>query len=465
MPAISQIGFGTNDYANIASWLAAEENNDYSGAGPIAEISSAAPQVLSADFSFRYGTATKYTVRAATGSEFNGNSDGSHAKISSAAAQRIYIRKPNVKFENIEISSNISFTSDDFTGLEFAGCYLHYIEGREINATVTSPILFTDCILVQDADTYNRTLQLRGGADSIFTRCTIIARSGTGSIGALYVRDATTDVVINQTAIYASAGPSLANHGDAPAPTGDNNAAHDALLPGAGSIATLTTADFVDYANGDYRIDSGSSLVGAGSGGGDIGAFVQSSVTPVLSAPTPSGSLGTQTTATLGATTDVSSGTFYVVVDSAANISGITGSQIIDGNNANDVAAVASNSSTVSTTSPTVGVTGLTAGTLYSYAVVQSGGSNVLTGTFTTAAATPAIVNIDGDDDVTVGQENVTINCANLPATVSSWSATLGGEALTPLLWNSGQPTVDIPAGISLTPGGGPYTLSLTYTE
>lgn len=116
---------------------------------------------------------------------------------------------------------------------------------------------------------------------------------------------------------------------------------------------------------------------------------------PVLSLPTPSGTLGTTTTATLGATTDVASGTFYGVVDTAGNISGITAAQIKAGDNNGDTAAVASSNSVVSTTTPSTGVTGLSANTLYSYAVAQNavaGDSNVLTGTFTTAATAPPVV-------------------------------------------------------------------------
>jgi len=114
---------------------------------------------------------------------------------------------------------------------------------------------------------------------------------------------------------------------------------------------------------------------------------------PVLSSPTPSGTIGTTTTATIGATTDYNSGgTFYAVVDTAS-LSGITASQIKAGQNASSAAAVASGSVTVSSTTPSVGVTGLAAGTTYNYACVHNnptGDSNIVTGSFTTAAATPS---------------------------------------------------------------------------
>ncbi|MDB4261579.1 hypothetical protein N9878_01795, partial [bacterium] len=122
-----------------------------------------------------------------------------------------------------------------------------------------------------------------------------------------------------------------------------------------------------------------------------------------LSTPTPSGTLGTTTTATLGATTDQGNGTFYGVVDTAVNISGITAAQIKAGDNNGDSAAVGSGDTTISDPTPSVSITGLTDDTLYSYAEVQNnsnGDSNIVTGTFTTAVDTtptlsaPSVVSV-----------------------------------------------------------------------
>lgn len=133
------------------------------------------------------------------------------------------------------------------------------------------------------------------------------------------------------------------------------------------------TATFTDNQTSDATVTS-------------VYVFAEQGTAPTLSAPTPSGLLATDTTATLGCTTDTTSGTLYCVVDTAANISGITAAQIKAGHNNVDAAAVAANSGAVSTTTPSVGVTGLTTGTLYSDALVQNSGSdsNVATGTFTT---------------------------------------------------------------------------------
>lgn len=115
---------------------------------------------------------------------------------------------------------------------------------------------------------------------------------------------------------------------------------------------------------------------------------------PAFASPTatlsaPSATPGT-TTATIGATTDQANGTFYAVVDTAANLAGVTATQIKAGQKASGSAALAANNAAVSTTSPSVGVTGLSATTLYSFAAVQNnanGDSNVVTGTFHTTGA------------------------------------------------------------------------------
>jgi len=103
-----------------------------------------------------------------------------------------------------------------------------------------------------------------------------------------------------------------------------------------------------------------------------------------LSAPTSS---PLTTAVTIGATTDQTSGTFYAVVDSAANLAGVTATQIKAGQKAAGTSALASGNAAVSDTSPDVLVSGLSQYSPYAFAVVQNnanGDSNVLTGTFQT---------------------------------------------------------------------------------
>ena len=142
----------------------------------------------------------------------------------------------------------------------------------------------------------------------------------------------------------------------------------------------VTTRTDASYTGGERSLISGAGTTGAGDN-------LKIGNLPTISSATPSGTLGTSTTATIGCTTDDSSGTLYVVVDTAS-LSGITEDQIKAGQNASSVAADAAGNSAVSGSSPSVGVTGLSASTAYNYAILQfsGGNSNILTGTFTTAA-------------------------------------------------------------------------------
>lgn len=116
-----------------------------------------------------------------------------------------------------------------------------------------------------------------------------------------------------------------------------------------------------------------------------------------LSSPTPSGTLSTKTTATIGATTNQASGTlYYVASTNQSKITGVTATQVKAGNGSDGVALARSGSNTVSTTSPTISATGFIAATTYYYAVVQTnanGDSNVIdTGSFTTAPTETATI-------------------------------------------------------------------------
>lgn len=118
-----------------------------------------------------------------------------------------------------------------------------------------------------------------------------------------------------------------------------------------------------------------------------VAVFSVASSSPVLSGATPSGTVGNATAVITGAASDQPSGTGYVVIDSASNLSGVTASQIKAGQKASGAAAAASGSVAVLGATFQMLVTGLTAGTAYSYALVQNntnGDSNVVTGTFTT---------------------------------------------------------------------------------
>ncbi len=138
------------------------------------------------------------------------------------------------------------------------------------------------------------------------------------------------------------------------------------------------------------------------------GTGLAASSAPTISAPTPSGTIGTATTADIGCTTTngaSGSNTLYVVRSLSNVFSGVTGTQVKAGQRADGATTgVTATNAAVTTTTPSAAQSSLSGGTLYYYAEVQedAGGlSNVLTGSFTTAVATRSVtLNIDASAGV-----------------------------------------------------------------
>lgn len=103
----------------------------------------------------------------------------------------------------------------------------------------------------------------------------------------------------------------------------------------------------------------------------------------------------TQTTATVGATTDQNTGTLYLTLtDTASHRDTVTATQVTDGQQDSGAAAQLASSGAVTTTSPSIPLTGLTPGTTYYWDIAQENGngiSNLQSGSFTTAAASRTV--------------------------------------------------------------------------
>jgi hypothetical protein len=281
MPQISQIGFGTNDYADLPSWEAGEQSASYGGAPPVAELSG--NNVLTANFQIRDGFADGAIIRANTGEEFDGNFGGAHAKIS--GAYNFDVRVADVVVEGIEISAQVTNTGDTLDGLIFTNCGL---SNQLFISLLSGTITMNNSIIWDNNDTYNRIVYMQSTSTLVLSACTVMGTNGAGSAdyGAIYNRG-TSSITINNTASYSVTAKAYAEHtGDSPTVAGNYNAGNDATMPGANSIATLGQDDFEDFANRDFRIKSTSELVGAGSGGGDIGAFVQQSAPTITNIDT-----------------------------------------------------------------------------------------------------------------------------------------------------------------------------------
>ena len=163
-------------------------------------------------------------------------------------------------------------------------------------------------------------------------------------------------------------------------------------------------------------------------------SLAPSTSAPIISTGTPTGT--TTPTPTLGFATDTNSGTARFVVDSAANLSGVTAAQVLAGQKASGAAAAyLSNTITVSSTSVSGSLTAsLPAGT-YTAAAAQNDGtnnSNVLTWTFTVAA--PDITSIS--DTTPYPGQSITLGGTGFEASQGTGSVKINGVTQTITAWS-----------------------------
>lgn len=259
MPAISLIGA---DYATLHPlWWEAERANDYSGAGPIAEV-PAGVQLFSAAVQWRYGAASKFTIRAAAGAECQGNvSAGNLANIAvlDFGGYNCDFRNQNINFENLYIRNFVWASSgDNYSGLTFKNCVVEGFVNLNVGTLTYMNGDGTVFVLKGSDPTgqLNRVFDIAGSRGVNLQRCTVInLAGGTDPVyGAIHNRSTGTSTV-NRTVVYHPTGPSYTTTSVGPDPSGDYNADDsDGLMNGANSISTLSGSDFVDVANGDYRL-------------------------------------------------------------------------------------------------------------------------------------------------------------------------------------------------------------------
>lgn len=192
--------------------------------------------------------------------------------------------------------------------------------------------------------------------------------------------DRITDVVVTGASGSTSSGSYNARYDD---PTTANREFQSSSVT-LGASDTLTIACTCRAGLSGFAHLNGATIV-----------FTPSASPATLSSATPSGTIGTQTTANIGATTNQTTGTLYVVRATSNVFSGVIAQQVKEGKNASgSTSGVTATSGSISTTTPTVAQSSLTAGTLYYYAVAQenaNGLSNAPTGSFTTASATKTV--------------------------------------------------------------------------
>lgn len=447
MPAISLLG---TDYTTLDAWWDAEKDNDYSGAGPILEVPAGLGAMLTGDHQFRYGSASKYTIRAVSGDEVNGDvSTPASIAALDCGGWDLDFRNDDIIFENIYLHNvtETKSTGDSYNNLKFDSCV---VDVALYFAGTATGLSFPNSVLIISPSTASGeteiALELRSAVQVDIAGATLINKAGGTGTSNGVIRNASTAVsTFNQVCVFSPTNKSYTDSA-AGTPTGANNADHDGLMPGTGNISTVTAADFVDYAAGNYQLKSESAPALMAT---PAGAFVQPvvNVDPALDSNIPdlsviAGNTGSYDTSAHFSDSNAGDTLTYSVspaLPSGLSLNTSTG-------------VISWNGSQVETASANHTVT----------ADDGNGGapaSDVISVTITPAV--PLINSIDTDNDIQAGQTAVTIACSNLDAAPTIQTVTLGGEALSVTNWNNGSPVVDIPLHIDLE-WGQAYTLSVT---
>ena len=450
--AISILGV---HYATIYDFLVGERDNDYGGVGPILEIPRGVVPAFTGDLQFRYGSATKYTFRAVAGDECVGNAMASNLAniaVIDGGGFNLDFRNENIHFENIYVHNfTLTTTGDSYDGLSFKGgvvdCYF-YLKNSAPTLGVSTD---NTTIVLNSGDPesgVDKVVDISGLVPFHGLNTTVINKAGgvSGATGVIYNRSSAVST-FNYVCVFSATNSSYVASG-AGVPTGANNCAHDALMPGSVSDG-VTAADFMDLANGDYRIKAESvpGLLG-------IGAHIQPvvNVDPVLDTPLGDYSfvVGSSGSVTLGGNfSDANVGDTLTFTDPVPALpSGYT----FDNSNAK----ITRDGTQVEAAQATFTIT-----------ASDGHGGNYPTGTFTltTTPIVPVINDIDTDNDVKVGQSAITISTAGLPGTLPAGLVLqLQGKPLTLLDWTGGQLSVSVPTGIDLKWGSTDNQLSINYT-
>lgn len=250
MPQISVVGTG-GDYSTLAAWESAEAGSDYGAGNPaIAEITgSIAKENITGAWAQGFIIRAKAGEEAITGSGTAVLTGGGTILIPSTASTNHEINDLTLNSLDVRTSNASIVTTANrcaFSGDNFA---------RHANCTMR----------VNDSISTNvgRGFDATSGADAVAVNNTIVG-VGSGQYG--FVRWKCTDCFV-----YADAGSGYI----ATLSGSDYNASDDTSSPGANSLDNRTTADFADYAGGDYRTASGSALATSGSTGGVIGYLLE----------------------------------------------------------------------------------------------------------------------------------------------------------------------------------------------
>lgn len=257
---VSLIANSGGAYSDLDSWEAAMEtlhgpDFNTSDIRPIAEISDDfGVNGLSYNFvtfnSWIADAAHAPIIRAAAGKEYNPITD-TGAKLTNQGGYNFLTYNTSLTVKNLGFF-NPTLATQLFDNSSKASTYGCYFENFTVIFTSTA----YEAINCVNKSALQKAL-FRGGTTK---NCTAIGVGGGEITGQILIQSctATNCVVYNETTKTAYD----SFHGSTLTTCAQNDNGSTAL--GVGHVDGITTADFTDYANGDYSVAAGSSLIDAG---------------------------------------------------------------------------------------------------------------------------------------------------------------------------------------------------------
>jgi len=278
---IHSVGVG-QDYTLMSAWEAAEGRDLVAlDEIDIVEIHGDVDAVYPAlDINgFNTDATRRIIIRAAAGQEFDAltmtgarlvnTSSGSYG-IVNRSGSLVTLNNLGVNFDGV---GNYTLFNGAPAGCLAEDCVFYGTSGS-VRLSANNVWTLRKCLVLPEVGN-------TGGSGNIpyqvfMEQCTVIATIGKGAWASniqVYQGTSIDTVVYNENP--KTSYDSYFQSTDTFCAQNDNGSAANV------AINTVTKADFVDFDNGDYRLASGSQLIGAGSTGNDIGAFGVAGVAPV----------------------------------------------------------------------------------------------------------------------------------------------------------------------------------------
>lgn len=281
---------GSEDYTTVASWTASSDYSTDWGVGNKATGKISGEIVETATIN-KVETPNGSLLTANDGEEYDGTNSGTCARLISSETA-LTLRDNGLEISGFFIQSTGNTTALKVGAFEGIDADIHDIGVKASSNTSSAHSIVTysaapfagnlERIIIEESGGYG--LWIRDAATGTIDHITSVDANTSNNGFRDGVRsDDSNNVLTNVFSLISPLSVAAADSFfGSYSPSSDYNAGDDSTAPGANSLDNRSTADLAGYAGGDFRISSSSDLATAGSGGGFIGASLQSDGGPGL---------------------------------------------------------------------------------------------------------------------------------------------------------------------------------------